>query len=371
MAHIGFVALPAAGHVNPTLPLVAELVRRGHRVSYAAGADHAEAITATGATALPARTSSVRPSGSLHQMLLAGVEICRTAVPALEKVFQADRPDLLCYDVLTPYAPLLAHRLGVPTVVTVPTHASNDSFDLMTLLIPADYDPTEYLAARAKLAAELGVPVDPPTPRRQIVFLPRRFQIAGDTFDDSSVFVGPTLDQPHEDWRPPAGRRVLFVSLGTVVNNRPDFFQAVARAFADTDWHVAMAVGDRVDPALLGPVPANVELRPYFPQQNVLKYATAFITHAGMNSVMEAIAHQVPMIAYPQTPEQAANARQLADLGLGRVLSDLADLPVTVTEVAASPDIRANLASMAAELRAAGGAPAAADAVEAALVGAP
>jgi MGT family glycosyltransferase len=371
VAHIGFVALPAAGHVNPTLPLVAELVRRGHRVSYAAGADHAEAITAAGATALPARTSSVRPTGSLHQMLLAGVEICRTVVPALEELLQADRPGLFCYDVLTPYGPLLAHRLGVPTVVTVPTHASNDSFDLMTLLIPADYDPTEYLAARAKLAADLGVPLDPPTPRRQIVFLPRRFQIAGDTFDDSYVFVGPTLDQPHEDWRPPAGRRVLFVSLGTVVNNRPDFFQAVARAFAGTDWHVAMAVGDRFDPALLGPMPSNVELRPYFPQQNVLKYSTAFITHAGMNSVMEAIARQVPMIAYPQTPEQAANARQLADLGLGRILSDPADLPVTATEVADSQDIRANLATMAADLRSAGGAPIAADAVEAALESTP
>jgi MGT family glycosyltransferase len=367
MAHIAFVVLPAAGHVNPTLPLVAELVRRGHRVTYSAGADHAEAITAAGATALPSRPASVRPSGSLNEMLLAGVEACRVVVPALEKVFRDDPPGLLCYDVLTPYAPLLAHRLGVPTVVTVPTHASNDSFNLMKLLIPAEYDPTEYVAARAKLAADLDVPVDPPVAKRQIVFLPRRFQIAGDTFDDSYVFVGPTLDQPHEDWRPPAGRRVLFVSLGTVVNNRPDFFQAVAQAFAGTDWHVAMAVGDRVNPSMLGAIPDNVEVRPFFPQQNVLKYAAAFLTHAGMNSVMEALARQVPMITYPQTPEQAANAQRVEELGLGRVLTDLADLSVTVTEVAGSKDIHANLATMASDLRQAGGAPAAADAVEAAL----
>jgi MGT family glycosyltransferase len=367
MAHIAFVVLPAAGHVNPTLPLVAELVRRGHRVTYSAGSDHAEAVTAAGATALSTRAGSVRPSGSLNEMMLAGVETCRTVVPALEKVFRADPPDLLCYDVLTPYAPLLAHRLGVPTVVTVPTHASNDSFDLMKLLIPEDFDPSEYVAARAKLAADLGVPVDPPTPARQIVFLPRRFQIAGDTFDDSYAFVGPTLADQHEDWRPPAGRRVLFVSLGTVVNDRPDFFGAVTRAFAGTDWHVAMALGDRVDPARLGPIPVNFEVRPFFPQQNVLKYAAAFLTHAGMNSVMEALARQVPLIGYPQTPEQAANARRVEELGLGRVLADLSELAVTVTKVAADKDIRANLAAMADDLRRAGGAPAAADAVEAAL----
>jgi MGT family glycosyltransferase len=367
MAHIAFVVLPAAGHVNPTLPLVAELVRRGHRVTYSAGADHAEAITAAGATALPSRPGSVRPSGSLNDMLLAGVEACRTVVPMLEKVFRHDPPDLLCYDVLTPYAPLLAHRLGVPTVVTVPTHASNDSFSLTKLLIPAEHDPTEYIAARAKLAADLGVPVDPPTPKRQIVFLPRRFQIAGDTFDDSYLFVGPTLADRHEDWRPPHGRRVLFVSLGTVMNNRPDFFHAVARAFAGAEWHVAMALGDRIDPAKLGAIPANFEVRPSFPQQNVLKYAAAFLTHAGMNSVMESLARQVPMITYPQTPEQAANARRVEELGLGRVLTDLAELSVTVTEVASDQNIRANLAAMAADLRQAGGAPAAADAVEAAL----
>ena len=367
MAHIAFVVLPAAGHVNPTLPVVAELVRRGHRVTYSGGGDFADAITATGATALPSGTGSVRPTGNLNDMLLAGVEACRAAVPALERTFAADRPDLLCYDVLTPYAPLLAHRLGVPTVITVPTHASNASFNLQQLLMPADFDPSEYLAARAKLAADLGVPSEPPTPRRQIVFLPRRFQIAGDTFDDSYLFVGPTLATQHEDWRPPAGRRVLFVSLGTVVNDRPDFFAAVARAFAGSDWHVAMAVGDQVDPATLGPIPANFEIRLFFPQQNVLKYATAFLTHAGMNSVMESLARRVPMIACPQTPEQAANARQVEALGLGRILASLDDLTVTVTEVAGDKEIRSHLATMAQDLAEAGGAPAAATAMESAL----
>jgi hypothetical protein len=39
-AHRGsllFFNLPASGHVNPTLPLLAELTRRGHRVLYYTG----------------------------------------------------------------------------------------------------------------------------------------------------------------------------------------------------------------------------------------------------------------------------------------------------------------------------------------------
>ncbi|MFE3651326.1 glycosyl transferase, partial [Streptomyces sp. NPDC059152] len=46
--HLLFVALLGHGHINPTLPLVEELVRRGHRVDYATSAEYADAGTAAG-----------------------------------------------------------------------------------------------------------------------------------------------------------------------------------------------------------------------------------------------------------------------------------------------------------------------------------
>lgn len=54
--HFLFDVLTAAGHVTPTLPLVAELVRRGHRVDYATGQDHAAAVRAAGARWVPLPT---------------------------------------------------------------------------------------------------------------------------------------------------------------------------------------------------------------------------------------------------------------------------------------------------------------------------
>ncbi len=42
--HVLFVALAGHGHVTPTLPLVEELVQRGHRVAYATTADFADPI---------------------------------------------------------------------------------------------------------------------------------------------------------------------------------------------------------------------------------------------------------------------------------------------------------------------------------------
>ncbi|GLY97753.1 nucleotide disphospho-sugar-binding domain-containing protein [Actinoplanes sp. NBRC 103695] len=200
-----------------------------------------------------------------------------------------------------------------------------------------------------------------------VVFVPRQFQYHGDTFGDRYVFVGPSEHDRVEagTWQPPGGR-LLFVSLGTLMNQNPEFFRLCVEAFADTDWQVAMAVGGRVEVAELGTIPGNVEVRPYFPQLDVLKHSRVLVTHAGMNSTMEAVFNEVPTVAVPQMPEQRANARRLHELGLGVTLAGptAAELRRAVTELDRDETVRKDLAVTAELFRAAGGASAAADAVE-------
>jgi len=50
MSKVLFFNLPALGHTNPTLPLVAELVRRGEQVIYYSSPAFQQAIEQTGAT---------------------------------------------------------------------------------------------------------------------------------------------------------------------------------------------------------------------------------------------------------------------------------------------------------------------------------
>lgn len=49
MSTIAFLSIGMHGHVNPTLPVVAELVRRGHTVTYHTSPAFREEIEATGA----------------------------------------------------------------------------------------------------------------------------------------------------------------------------------------------------------------------------------------------------------------------------------------------------------------------------------
>ncbi|MFF1819538.1 macrolide family glycosyltransferase [Kribbella sp. NPDC058245] len=388
--HIAFLTIPAAGHINPTLPLVTELVRRGHRVSYATGPTYRSAVEAAGATLIDLewvpKQWKVSPQGQttadLSAMLTGFVRASRPVMATVEQALRDDRPDLFCYDMMTFVGSMVADRLGLREATTVANFATNEHYDTRAAFVPADFDPShpafrEFLAERAAFAEDFDVPLDKVAAAGAVaplnlVFIPREFQIAGETFDERFEFVGPAIGAraATSDWEPPAGGApLLFISLGTAVNDRPDFFAACTKAFAGTDWQVAMAIGDQVDVASLGEIPPNFDVRPYFPQPAVLAHATAFLTHAGMNSVMESLLNQVPMATYPQTAEQQANAGRVTALGLGRQLPELSaeSLQSTVADIAADPAIRTALADMHVHLEAAGGPVRAADAIEASL----
>jgi MGT family glycosyltransferase len=403
--HFAFVCLPAAGHVNPTLPVVAELVRRGHRVTYAAAAGYAQAVESAGATffesgedlaaKLPRRNRSADAEGSPRLGLLAGLgsgmmsgllerllERARVEFPALLARLTSDPPDAVCYDAMTVAGKMAALKLGLPDIALLPTYATNEHFPLRELM-PAR-PPAEMLEAWnharrliSDFAAEQGLSnftfMEGPPAALNICFIPREFQPAGETFGASFHFVGPTpARRPSgEPWQPrvEAGP-LVFISLGTTpLNDRPDFFRMCVQAFAGTPWQVAMAIGDRIGVPELGPVPDNVEVRPYFPQIDVLRHTEVFLSHTGMNSTMEALYFEVPVVAFPLQPEQEANARRLEELGLGRRLPAAALSPhvirTVVAEVGGDQEIRRNLAAMGQRIRSAGGAKAAVDAIEA------
>ena len=128
-----------------------------------------------------------------------------------------------------------------------------------------------------------------------------------------------------------------------------------------------MTVGG-VDPSRLGRLPPTVQVQPWLPQLAVLRQASAFVTHAEMNSTMEALYSGVPMLALPQMPEQAVNAGRVATLGLGHQLdvrAAMADvLRSALDEVLSSSEIRADLVRMQAAVRAAGGVDAGVETIE-------
>lgn len=389
MAGISFYGPLGAGHVNPTLGIAGELVRRGHAVTYYAPRPFADRIIETGARFVPVTSTwEAMDRDTLPQM--HGKELIRatgllldetkTLVPVLA---DAERPDLIVHDgTLAWWGRVLAHRWGVPAVEIWPNLVSNKHWSMNKYAKINPLHPRFLLMmlrvgryVRQQGITDIGGFFQGSAAALRIVTVPRAFQYAGDTFGDGYSFVGPTLTERafQTDWTPPDDLPVLLVSLGTAYNDRPDFYRMVAASAADRPWHVVMAVGDVVDPGTLGPVPDNVEVHAQVPQLAVLRHAGAFITHAGMGGVMEGLYFRVPMVALPQMAEQRANADRLVELGVGRTIDPDALTPEAlwraVDEVAAAPDVQDRLDWMREQIDTAGGAHAAADEIERALAG--
>jgi len=131
--HLAFVSMPAHGHVNPTLPVVAELVRRGWRVSYATGDRFRVEVEKTGATLVPttARPPGDPGPGRLTSTAIAGflariTDDARTNLPHLQQHFRDDPPRAVCYDAMSVAGRVLAATTGAADVALLPSLATNE-----------------------------------------------------------------------------------------------------------------------------------------------------------------------------------------------------------------------------------------------------
>ena len=386
MAHVLMVGVAAHGHTHPHLPVIAELVERGQRVTYAIPAAFAATVAATGAT--PLVHTSVLPDQARGEQWpsdpVAGTALfLEEAVQALPQIAAAlgdDVPDVALYDIGGYPALVLARRWGIPAVQLSPAMVAWEGFesDLADdLAFRQEPGYRAYLARFAAWLAEHGIDDDPErfvgAPARSIVEIPRALQPFAEKVDpDVYTFVGPDMARRarEEQWPAPE-RPLVLASFGSAYHDEPGLFRACAAAFGPLAWDVVLAVGPQLDLGALGELPPNVTAHRWVPQLGVLGRASAFVTHAGMGGCAEGLWSGVPMIAIPRAVDQFGNAAMLEGLGVARTVPAEDATPETLRsallELTSSPDVAARLAAQRDERRAAGGAAAAADVVEGVL----
>ncbi len=382
---LAVVNLGAHGHVNPTLPVVAELVRRGVDVVYLTTNEFAGAVKATGSrfvghsSLFTAKTTNVskemaeNPKEMMARFPLKLLEEAEHVLPQIMPVLVNERPTAIWYDNMAVAGRLASQILHIPAMMTRPTYVANEHFSLARSMphVAADHPARgefQNLAKRLQdgngMASALQIPdLFMTAEALNVVFMPRAFQPSGETFDDRFKFVGPSIaSRPNSHpFQPPGdGKPLLLISLGTVFNDWPEFFSTCFEAFGSSPFHVVMAVGNRIDVKSLGKIPDNFHVEAYVPQLEVLPHASAFITHGGMNSTQEALYFGVPLVVIPQMNEQAATAGRVQQLGLGRSFMTRPEVTVAAlreaaTAIATEPSYKREVEKMQKEVRAAGG----------------
>src|SRR5690348_6370151 len=131
MANVIFFNLPAHGHTNPTLPLVAGLVGQGDHVVYYSSEEFRPAIERTGATFRPYPAGRlVAPAGGdagLLRNALLLAQATERLLPQLLPAVTVAQPDYVIHDSLCPWGRALAQVRGLPAIGSVTTFALTEA----------------------------------------------------------------------------------------------------------------------------------------------------------------------------------------------------------------------------------------------------
>ena len=119
-------------------------------------------------------------------------------------------------------------------------------------------------------------------------------------------------------WLDSSDQPFAYVSFGSFLSARADVLAKVITALEGSHLRVALATGSAHD---LPPTPDSWLVRGYLPQTALLAQASLAVTHAGNNSVTEALTAGVPMLALPFSTDQFAGAAAIETTGVG-VASD-------------------------------------------------
>ena len=341
MKRISFFCIPAHGHTNPMLPVAAELVRRGNIVRFYSFNEFAEKIKAAGAEfvtcdkylpKLTEQEASGLKKVSTTEMTIQDIRITLAMDAFLDAEFKAFKPDVVYTDSVCFWGKLNAWKHNVPMVVSTSTFAFNQLSSTYMKNSPREL--ADMILGLPKITKELKklepygyhvrnalslVRNDNDTD--SIVYTSRRFQPYAESFSDHYAFVGPSVFSKTEPAKQKE-RPLIYISMGTVINDRPDFYGKCIEALKDLDTDIIISCGNAIDRDALGMLPENVKVYPYVDQLDVLSQADVFITHCGMNSVSESLYMAAPMVLYPQTGEQQAVARRTAEIGAGVMLTD-------------------------------------------------
>lgn len=330
MAKFLVISAPFSGHTNPTLPLVAELVKRGHNVSCISAPKWKNRIELAGAEFI--QYNDYPDNLSQIQELRRFFQAAYNTVMSLK-----ERYDILIYDSFFYPGKEVAERLGIPYVRQMFTPAWNKEAikkgrkDFKSWMLSwkamMTYRIIDKLAVSREAARQMDIrgkhlvsSVINDTAELNIVYVTETFQPCREIFDDRYIFTVPGIENtrkvdieiPYEKMIRP----IIYISLGSMISSKR-FLMKCIKAFDNKNVNVVISTG-KVKPEELGRLPNNIYAYSFVPQLNVLQNVDLFFTHGGMNSINEAMYYGVPMLVMPITSDQPINAQRVIELQIGK-----------------------------------------------------
>ncbi len=370
---IAWFCIPAHGHTNPTLGLVKALTSAGYQIYYFSFEMFREKIEDAGAFFIPCdgydfEMEDKENADRVGKDQAFAVELLVSSTLALdemvtEKIGEIE-PDVIVADSVAYWGKLAALKHGIPYISSTTTFAFNRYSSKymkhgagetikMLLSMPKVNKQIRRLQEKGYPVKGLLDILQNDNDTNTIVYTSKYFQPCSETFSDRYHFIGPSIRPVTETYEKKADKMV-YISMGTVNQNK-DFYRHCINAFGNTEYQVIISMGVNHDHFV--DVPDNIELYESVDQMAVLQMADAFITHCGMNSASEGLYFGVPLVLFPQTPEQDAVAKRAEELGAGIRLPSIKedDILKTVARVIEEKDFKEGAEKVSESFKQSGG----------------
>jgi UDP:flavonoid glycosyltransferase YjiC (YdhE family) len=327
---------PGTGHAYPMMPLAAELRRAGHEMLWATAEDGVELVrrhgfdVAVAGMNLAERRAFLEPqfpeilalpARSRRGHFFAGM-FARAAAPKmlaeLVPIVERFRPDVMVHEWGEQAAAPLAVSRSIPHVGIAFSGALTEA------AVPMVEEALEPVWAsvgltRPTLSDIAGDVYFHPFPRSmgQALNLGQVRELR------PTVVAEPTAEVP--EWIASFGRdrKAVYVTAGTtlIVAARAPW-REIFDAVASLDVDVLTTIGPQFSFDELGPIPANVRVERFVPQEFVLARVALAVSHAGAGTALAAATCGIPQLAIPTWADQWENSDALARTGAAIMLEE-------------------------------------------------
>ena len=387
---IGFLSQPLTGHLNPMVALARKLSSRGHEVAFIGIPDIEPVVRAADLDFVPFCENEF-PPGSVAKKWgavanLQGLDVVRytaleltpplvrAALEHLPRKIAQTGVDALVIDSVYRLEIVPMHlRLPYVQIWNVLHFDLSGSTPLTLYSWPHETSP-EALARNTRglqilreigkktmpiaqsYAERNGLRIDWSNPAATVSKLavitqtPREFDFPIPKLPPQFHYAGPLHDNEGRvpvpfPWERLTGQPLIYASLGTLVNGLTNVYGKILEAVGEfPDMQVVLSVGKNLNPGDLGLIPSNTIVVRVAPQLELLKRAALCITHAGLNTALEALAQAVPMVAIPIGYDQPGVAARIAYHGVGEFVEigdlDASRLSQLIRKVTSNPTYR-------------------------------
>ena len=294
MSKVIVLNFPTHGCINPLLATISELVKRGERIIYYCTEEFRNKIEQTGAEFRPYKglinEYKIKNYSNLFEGLKLILEMTLDKLDYNLEAIRRENPDYIIHDSLCTWGKHIASILDIPSINLMHSYpitkssVSVNEYSISLLIKIGLYKfnnsfRKHNLKYKLKKKYDINISLGDVlinSENLNIVYTSKQMDLRVYQKEKTYCFVGPSLFFKNEQNGFPFNKlrdkSSIYISLGTLHSENPDFYKICLKAFSNTKYYVVISTGLKTNLDEFNDIPDNFLIMQSVPQQKLLRY---------------------------------------------------------------------------------------------------